>query len=152
MKNFLVKDKFKLTGMISTLVLFIYYVYIKYQISSGWCIDNCTYEYKNSFLDPTIIYLQFLLPVLAILLLLPANFFKRFVLYVLSWYLPLSFFLIASESPYNTGGFLGLAGRKFSASLTGFGLLVVTAVFLLVSLGWLGYKYWKNRKRSIDKV
>jgi len=112
-------------------------------VTAGWCINNCSFELKNGFIDPLYRYISLILISVSILLLLPSRYFKHWLLFFASWAIPLSLVVIFSESQYSTGGVLGLAGREFNATIMG-GLLVVGTILFIC--GKAIYSWFKTKK------
>jgi len=139
-------DFYKSINILSIILSVIFLVSVYWFVTYGNCVDTCTFEFKNGFLDPMFKYTTLLIIAFGVLLFFPSKYFKHWLLYIFSWFLPLSLLLIFSESPYNTGGFLGLAGREFNAMVSGYFLVAVTIVFISVK-GGIGFiRFYKKKQ------
>jgi len=139
---------YKWVNILAFLSLSLTLIFTSKIIASGWCIDNCSFELKNGFIDPIYYLLSFTIVTLFFLLLTPSRYFKLWLLYFASWAIPISLVVIFSESPYTTGGVLGLAGRQFNATIMGGMLVIGTIMFVLTHLV---IDWWKTRSKVADK-
>lgn len=113
------------------------------------CLDvDCLYLKSYGFYEPLIILCKSLLVSVLALIIVPSQYFKHWLMYFASWAIPVSLLIIFSESPYNTGGVLGLAGRNFNATVMGYLLVFGTVLFILAKAI---YVWIKRRTASINK-
>jgi nicotinamide riboside transporter PnuC len=101
--------------------------------SAVQCVDiECVYLLSNGLYKPIVNFVTPLIITISIFIFLPTQYFKNWLIWIASWTLPISLFLIAQESPYSTGGFLKLSGRPFMAEMTGYIVCGVSIIFIIV--------------------
>lgn len=139
-------NKFKFIALIIFIITSLTFLGIKNFILSGGCSNLCSFGLKNGILDPIYNYSGIVSLIFLSSLFLPIKYLRFWFLYILSWTLPLSFFVIVSESPYATGGVLGMSGRPFFATFTAYTVTAISLVTFII-LGLIDLlKYLKNRK------
>ena len=140
MSNSWPKSIFDTHKLINLLIFFIVILYVLYYpvfIEAGRCTDYCPADLKQAVLDPLYLSLQYLVYLLATLLVLPPRYFHRWLLYVASWGLPLLFILVGSSSPYSSGI---MTGRAFDAQL---GTILFVGFSAVATVGFIIYDFWQ---------
>lgn len=127
MKTFF--DQYKIINLVFFTVIVVVWLLINNYYSLSICLDNnCSFEFRNGFLNPVQVGALFLLPTLSLFLVLPSHYFRRWLLYVASWALPISLYLVVSESVYTTALF---SGRTFFAEMTMRAVFVISLIFVI---------------------
>jgi len=124
-------DKYKkLNYYFSTLILVI--VLLSYFLSIQFCKDyECYYKYEVSLLEPLIFGGSIFFLISSGLLFLPSIYFKNWLKYIVSWYLPSSVYFISQISIYSSNI---LSIDRGPAAIWLMSILgVITIVFVLVS-------------------
>lgn len=140
MKTFL--DQYKIINLAFFAIVGCIWLYTVYYYRSGLCAENCTFEFMVGILDPIKAGSLYLLPTLALFLALPSHYFRRWLWYIASWALPLSVYLVLSESVYTTALF---SGRTFFAETTMRILFMLSLVFVAGVFAW---GWYQRRSRS----
>ena len=136
---------YKIINIILLVVVTLVWFSITYYYSSGLCLSqNCTFEFRNGFLNPTQTAAFYLLPTLAVFLILPSHYFRRWLWYIASWALPLAVYLTAGQSVYTTALF---SSRTFFAQATMQMLFIITMIF--IAGVWLAVRYVPRLRDAI---
>ena len=128
MNNFLLKealDKYKIVNFVIVMVAVIYLWGYPVFIESGGCVEFCAGDLKQGVLDPLYLFLQYFIYLLVVFLVLPARYFRRWLLYIASWGLPVLFILAATSSVRSSGI---MTGRAVDVQ-------IATIIFIFFSAG-----------------
>ena len=108
------------------------------------CTDiNCVYLFSNGIYQPIVNFVTPLVLIFTSFIFLPTHYFKKWLIWIASWALPISFLLIAQESPYSTGGFLQMAGRPFIAEMTGYIVFGLSVLFIVIYFAFVKFSRGK---------
>ena len=132
------KGWYKVVNAVLIVFAAVYVLYFPIFMQSGGCLASwCTYEVRVGILNPLYEALQYFIYLLLVFLFLPTTYFRRWLLYVASWGVPVIVLLVSSTSVYS-GAMLG--DRDFNAVL-------LTVLFMLLSgvvtVGFMVYDVWR---------
>lgn len=122
MENFKRVNKYLFLG---SLALFV----ISYIFLARDCFSECEYRVATGILDPISYAALFLIAVTFALQFLPTKFFKNWLLYIASWYIPLSILYVSTISVY--GGSIMSVDRSTAVVWLGSLLVLITILSVL---------------------
>ena len=134
-------DNYKRVNLVAVLFLGVLVIGYPHFIASEVCSQYCSTDFKRGIIIPTFHIFIPLLFVGIALLLLPSRYFKRWLLYVVSWSVPLSILLLANTPIY--GGFL--SNRIYTAEMLS---TILGGLFAISVLLFLLYDAWQWHKVS----
>lgn len=140
MKSFLL-NTYKIINFVIMVVTCLIVIGIYYYVTSGQCINNCSYELKQGLIDPIYSGGKWLVAVLGVLLIFPGHIFRKWLFYIAPPILILTWYLVQGISVYS--GNLFNPTRAKMAENGMFVLAFVTTVFVLAQL----YLDWKKRRK-----
>lgn len=131
-------DRYKTINLVMVLLVALIWLYTIYYYSSGLCLQQeCSFEFRNGLLNPVQKASFYLLPTLGLFIPLPSHYFRRWLWYIASWALPLSVYLVLSESVYTTALF---SGRTFFAETTMKIFFIISVVFIVCAFAYTQYQ------------
>jgi len=130
-------DRYKFINLTLVVLVGMVWLYTVYYYRSGLCAENCSFEFMAGVLDPIKVASLYLLPTLGLFIPLPSHYFRQWLWYIASWALPLSVYLVLSESVYTTALF---SGRTFFAETTMKIFLIISVVFIVCVFAYTQYQ------------
>lgn len=121
------KEKFTHIALIVTSLTCAAATYLFFLTS---CFGDCAYGVMSSIVRPVFFGSLIFSLILVVLLLFPSFVFKRWLMYIASWYVPLTAFAVAS-SPVTSAGLL-MPSRSWVAIQAMVVLFVITVVYALI--------------------
>ncbi|MBY0538529.1 hypothetical protein K2P47_04005 [Patescibacteria group bacterium] len=134
------KEKFKLINLFLFLVVLLTVVFVYLYVNSGNCINNCTVELKKGIINPVYSGGLWLAVILGILLLFPAQIFRKWLFYIAPPILLITLYLVQGISVYSGNPLNPTRAQMAENGM--FVLAVVTTLFVLMQL----YLSWKKIK------
>lgn len=133
-------EKCKIINLILTVIVGVVVVAIYYYVTSGNCVDNCSYELKQGLIDPIYSGGKILVLILAALLILPRQMFRKWLFFIAPPIFLLTCILVSNISVY-TNSLVIPTRAKMAENMMEF-LAIVTVIFVV---GHLLYD-WKKKK------
>ena len=139
-------SKYKWLNIILLIVAAIIYAWVYYLFSINYCVEGCNLDLKLNLLNPVYAGGHILIMSLAILLVFPADLFRRWLFYAGGPFFILSVIDISTID--TRGGSIVSPTRAGMAELSGQLLLALTILFIVGYYGWFWYK---NRRQNKQK-
>lgn len=128
------------------LILIAHWYFYPIILDAGLCDEFCSYELKMGVLAPLHEVSHVFIATLALLFVLRASYIRRWLYYVVSWFVPIAIILIASQ-PITSGGFLPMPDRSIALVLLAasfFAITILSIVFFFLYDCWCLYRARKN--------
>ena len=120
-------DKYKKINIGFSVFMFLISIssYLLFAVS---CFEECTLEFIVGFMRPIFAFCISLLVMTLFFLFLPSHYFKNWLTYIASWYIPVSMYFVSQISVYSSG--IISIDRGPAAFFLMLGLTVITIVYV----------------------
>ena len=136
MTNFL-KEK---AGILLTILLGVFVLLgVSHWYRTVCKVDGCSVYFLEAVLEPVQVFSYLMIVIPTIFLALPIIYWKRWLKYIASWYLPIGFVIVAGIDPLSSN--LLNPTRAQMVEILGYGLMALTVLSV-------GHSYLKSRRAN----
>lgn len=136
----IILDKYKLINIVGfvivSITVFLIYSYVEF----GYCIDNCSLDFKKGILNPIFSGGKYLAGILGVLLFVPTHIFRKWLFYIAPVILLLTFYIVQGISVHS-GNLLNPTRAKMAEN----GMVVLAVVTVIFVIGHFIYDKRKSK-------